>query len=67
MLREDERHTEAFGEVVHYLCANPVRPGLVTKAEEWPYTGADVPGLPDLEPFDIRFSDIWWSYWNSLQ
>ena len=33
------RHSESYSEKWNYVRANPVRAGLVTAAEEWPYQG----------------------------
>lgn len=31
------RRDESFGEKFDYICENPVRAGLVKRAEDWPY------------------------------
>ena len=31
------RHDESENQKVAYIRANPVRPGLITQGEEWPY------------------------------
>jgi len=33
------RSDESYGQKWNYVRENPVRAGLVTKAEEWPYSG----------------------------
>jgi putative transposase len=33
------RSDESYGEKWHYVLQNPVRAGLVTNAEDWPYAG----------------------------
>jgi REP element-mobilizing transposase RayT len=33
------RHSESYSEKWHYVWQNPVRAGLVTDAEDWPYQG----------------------------
>jgi len=40
------RSSESYAEKWDYVRANPVRAGLVTRAEEWPYSG---------EPFSLEF------------
>ena len=52
-LRSDEGHVEK----AEYICQNPVRAGLVTVAEEWPYvmftdpqTGQVGTSLRDVRP-----------------
>jgi REP element-mobilizing transposase RayT len=63
VLRPAESGRDAFVGLVHYLCENPVRAGLVSRPENWPYSGACVPALPDLDPRATNFTDQWWSYW----
>jgi putative transposase len=31
------RHDESLAEKFEYICQNPVRAGLITQGEEWPY------------------------------
>jgi putative transposase len=31
------RHDESLAEKFEYICQNPVRAGLITRGEEWPY------------------------------
>jgi REP element-mobilizing transposase RayT len=33
------RNEESFGQIWNYVRENPVRAGLVTRAEDWPYAG----------------------------
>jgi len=35
LLRSDESYAQKW----NYVCENPVRAGLVTKADDWPYSG----------------------------
>jgi len=46
------RSADSYGEKWAYVAANPVRAGLVTAAEEWPYQGI----VHDLERADFRRS-----------
>jgi REP element-mobilizing transposase RayT len=57
VLRESERERGAFSDACQYLRDNPLRAGLVSSAEEWPFAGSMVPGFPDLDPWD---SDQFW-------
>ncbi len=33
------RHSESYSQKWDYVCQNPVRAGLVTNADDWPYQG----------------------------
>ena len=50
VLREWEKDDAAFEEALDYIWKNPVRAGLVEKAEDWLYCGTIVPGYPLLHP-----------------
>lgn len=61
ILRAEERDRGAFGKVCAYILENPVRAGLVTRAELWPHNGAVVAGYPSLSPFQ---DDFWLWFWR---
>jgi hypothetical protein len=61
VLREDERKRGAFARVCFYVLANPIRGKLVTKAEDWPFSGVVVPGYPTLHPMQ---EDFWEKFWK---
>lgn len=61
VLRDEERKRGAFRAVCHYVMENPVRMNLVTKWAAYPYSGAIVPGLADLDP---RREDFWEVLWK---
>lgn len=61
VLRDEDRKRGAFSATCYYVAENPVRAGLVTRAEEWLFTGSLVPGYPDLNPFAANF---WTKYWK---
>jgi len=50
VLRQWERNDEALDEALDYVWKNPVRAGLVSHPEDWPYSGSIVPGYPLLHP-----------------
>lgn len=60
VLREQERGRDAFQSAVHYVFQNPVRSGLVERAEDWPYSGTLACGYPDLDWRDETFWDRFW-------
>jgi putative transposase len=62
VLREEERKQNAFASVCFYILANPVRADLVKGEADWPYSGAVVPGYPDLYPFQ---DDYWAIFWKN--
>jgi len=61
VLREKERHRNAFAAVCQYILENPRRAGLVQDLREWPFHGAVLPGYPKLHPLD---SDFWPKFWQ---
>ena len=61
VLREKERAKGAFEAVAYYILANPLRKNLVTQWEDYPHSGAMVPGYPSLNP---RTADFWETYWK---
>src|ERR1035437_456193 len=61
VLRENERERGAFSAVCHYVLANPVRAGLAVKWEDYGFSGACVPGYPDVGP---RRDDFWEVFWK---
>ena len=64
VLREQDRHRDAFRTVAHYILANPMRSGLVETWEEWPFSGAVFPGYPDLNP---RKRHFWENFWKAFE
>ncbi len=64
VLREEERKQNAFARVCSYILANPVRAVLVKRESDWPFSGAVVPGFPDLYPFQ---EDYWELFWKIYQ
>jgi len=63
VLREEERHRNAFAAACFYDLANPLRAGLVTEAKAWPFHGCMVPGYPDMHPLDDDFWSLFWRLW----
>ena len=59
-----ERTNNSLKKAATYIIQNPVRAELVASAGEWPYTGALIPGYPDLNPFH---SDYWPTFWKNFQ
>jgi hypothetical protein len=64
VLRESDRSGDAFTKVVGYILRNPVRQGLVTEWQDWPYSGAIFPGYPTLDPRKVMF---WENFWKAYQ
>ncbi len=61
VLREEERRRNAFAIVCGYILQNPCRAGFVEKAADWQFSGAVVPGYPDLNPSG---NDFWRKFWD---
>jgi putative transposase len=60
VLREEDRKQGAFASVCFYILANPVRAKRVTKEAEWRFSGAVVPGYPDLHPLAEEYWELFW-------
>lgn len=65
VLRELERRRDAFRASLAYDLHNPVRKGLVSRPEDWPFTGCVVPGYPQLHPLEDRFWEVLWKVHTS--
>lgn len=61
VLREEERKRSAFVAVAHYIFENPVRKELCADRRKYPFSGALVPGYPDMDPRD---EDYWERFWR---
>ena len=64
VLREKDRSRDAFADTVGYILRNPVRKGLVSNWQDWPYSGAIFPGYPSLDPRNDYFWDNFWRAHN---
>jgi REP element-mobilizing transposase RayT len=64
LLQEHERKHGAFGSICHYVLENPVRKGFVEKWKEWAFSGAILPGYPDVDPRREDFWDVFWKIYN---
>jgi REP element-mobilizing transposase RayT len=60
VLRQPEREHNPFAKVCFYILANPVEAKLVTKPEEWRFSGDVIPGYPTLHPLKPDFWDKFW-------
>ena len=61
VLRPQESSRDAYETLVNYITQNPVRAGLVQQAQDWPHTGAIIPGYPELRLWQ---PDFWPRYWR---
>ena len=61
VLDEAERERGAFGSAAHYIFENPLRAGFVGKWQDYPFSGALIPGYPK---FDPREEDFWGRFWR---
>ena len=64
VLRPEERERNAFGQTCAYILANPVRAQLVKNESDWCYSGAILPGYPELNPLDRKFWPIFWKIYE---
>ena len=60
VLREEERKRNAFASCCFYILENPVRAKLVEKSAEWQFSGAVLPGYPDVHPLHDGFWEWFW-------
>jgi REP element-mobilizing transposase RayT len=68
VLRAKEREHGAFAKVCFYILDNPVQAKLVTRAADWKFSGAIVPGYPTLHPLATDFWEKFWKlYATALQ
>jgi putative transposase len=56
-----ERTRNAFANTCNYILQNPVRAKRTDDPQNWPYTGALLPGYPHTNPFT---SDYWPNFWK---
>ncbi len=67
VLREEQRKRNAFAKACYYIAANPVRAGLITGNEVWPFTGCVIPGYPKSNPADDDFWPAFWRIYGKLR
>jgi len=60
VLREPDRERGAFEKIVHYIFENPVRANLATEFSAYPFSGALIPGFPDLDVTVAGYWDLFW-------
>lgn len=60
VLREKERKRNAFPRFCFYTLSNPIRASLVQNVQDWPFTGAIMPGFPSLHPLQGDFWPLFW-------
>ncbi len=61
VLREHERKRNAFAAVCRYILENPFKAELISREEQWAFSGAVVPGYPALHPLH---PDFWPRFWK---
>ncbi|MDF1751229.1 MAG: hypothetical protein P1U89_00490 [Verrucomicrobiales bacterium] len=61
VLREKDRHRDAFQKVVGYVLDNPVRANYVDRWEDWKCCDSIIPGYPEVA---IRDEDFWDRFWR---
>ena len=64
VLREAEWKRNAFRTACWYVLENPVRKDLGPDWKNYPYSGALVPGYPDLDPRRENFWEVYWKIYN---
>lgn len=61
VLREEQRRRNAFAKVCWYVLMNPHKAELVKDPREWRFSGAVIPGYPNL---DVFTEDHWPKFWK---
>lgn len=61
VLREDERKEKAFEAICDYILLNPVRAKLVEHKSQYAFSGAMIPGYPEIDP---KAPDSWEKFWK---
>lgn len=65
VLREEERQRDAFANTCIYIMENPARAGLVALTQDYPFSGAIVPGYQALHPLQPDYWEKFWRlYWQ---
>lgn len=64
VLRQREREHDAFARVCFYIFDNPVKAELVSRPEDWRFSGAVVPGYPTLHPLTAGFWEKLWKLYE---
>ena len=64
VLRGEEQRRSAFESLLFYIVENPVRAGLVDTSHNWPYSGTQVAGYPDLDWRDDDFRERFWKIYG---
>ena len=68
ILRGPDRERDAVSRTAFYIAENPVRAALVPEAGQWPYSGAQAAGYPDLDWRQPNFRErIWTIYEEELR
>jgi putative transposase len=67
VLREAERKRNAFVKVCFYILDNPRRAGLVEHQDQWQFSGAVLPGYPNLHPLQEDFWRLFWKLYAGLR
>jgi putative transposase len=64
VLREKDRDRNAFQRAAYYILENPVRAGLVERAEQYGFSGCMAPGYPEL---DVHAAGHWDLFWRLME
>ncbi len=69
VLKDDDRQDKSIEDLVEYIARNPERAGLVSPDgyRNYEFTGAIIPGYPELQIWRDRFWDRFWSTYSFLR
>lgn len=66
VLRTPQRRRGAFVHACSYILANPVSDGLCEDSETWRFSGAVIPGYPDVHPVRDGFWKLFWKLYARM-
>ncbi len=69
VLKNGSRNEKSIEDLVEYIARNPERKGLVPpdRYRDYAFTGAIVPGYPELRIWDDRYWDRFWATYSYLR
>ena len=69
VLKNNDRQDEAVEDLVEYIARNPERAGLfpVDGYRDYEFTGAVIPGYPEIRIWQDRYWDRFWTTYSYLR
>ncbi len=64
VLTRTDRERDAVIRLAYYISENPVRASLVTHSRDWPYSGSQAVGYPDIDWRRDDFNEQFWKIYG---